>query len=265
VLLAGSIWNISSIYQAKGLFNKAHEKLKETLHIYEEVGNITDINSALYSLVLLSVKFDKLQLAKEYFAEFEKRADKAEYKITKQQIMLAEAAILARSSVARDRVRAEVIYDQLLKEQLVYNVHLGIIFHLCELLLSELKESSDERILVKLQNYVNKMIEFSTKNYISALIVESLWFKAQLSLLNLDLEKAKELLSQALDIAEEKGLNRHILKIMKAKEHLVQQLVELEDLEVESPTITKRMEAIKIENGFKEITNSQMFQFKQNI
>ena len=265
LLLSNALWNLSFIYQSKGLFNKAHEKLVETLQIYDEIEIKTEITSVLYRLVLLSMEFDRIELAKKYFEELERKSEDVEYKSTKNQVLQAEAAILEKSSAARDRMRAELIYDQLLNEQLTYSVHMGIIFHLCELLLSELKISSDERILAKLQKHVNNLIELSTKNHITALIVESLWFKAQLSLLNLDFEKAKELLTQAQTIAEEKGLNRHTLKIMKSKEQLVQQLVELEDLEKESPTISKRMDAIKIENGFKEITNSQMFQFKQNI
>ncbi|MHA1200105.1 MAG: tetratricopeptide repeat protein, partial [Candidatus Heimdallarchaeaceae archaeon] len=264
-LLCNALWNIASIYQAKGLFNKAHEHFKEALQIHDDLGNKSRGVFTLYSLVLLGVEFDKIELAKEYYQELERRSEDVEYKITKNQVLQAEAAILARSSVARDRIRAEVIYEQLLNEQLHYTVYLGIIFHLCELLLSELKASSDERILAKLQKYVTKMIELSTKNYFTLLIVESLWFKAQLSLLNLDFEKTKELLTQAQSIAEEKGLNRLTLKIMKAKEQLVQQLVDLEDLEKESPTISKRMDTIKIEKGFKEITSSQMYQFKQNI
>lgn len=260
-----ALWNIALIYQAKGLFNKAHEHFKETLQIYDDLGNKSRGVSILYSLVLLGVEFDKIELAKEYYQELERRSEDVEYKINKNQVLQAEAAILARSSVARDRIRAEVIYEQLLNEQLDYTLYLGIIFHLCDLLLSELKTSSDERILAKLQKYVNRMIELSTKNHLSQLIVESLWFKAQLSLLNLDFKKAKELLTQALNIAEEKGLNRLSLKIMKTKEQLVQQLIELEDLEKESPTISKRMDTFKIEKGFKEITSSQMYQFKQNI
>ncbi|MCE7749027.1 MAG: tetratricopeptide repeat protein, partial [Candidatus Heimdallarchaeota archaeon] len=264
-LVWNALWNIASIYQAKGLFNKAHEHFKEALQIHDDLGNKSRGVFTLYSLVLLGVEFDKIELAKEYYVELERRSEDVEYKITKNQVLQAEAAILARSLVARDRIRAEVIYEQLLNEQLDYAIYLGIIFHLCELLLSELKASSDERILAKLQKYVDKMIELSTKNYFTLLIVESLWFKAQLSLLNLDFEKTRELLTQALNIAEEKGLNRLSLKIMKAKEQLVQQLVDLEDLEKESPTISKRMDTIKIENGFKEITSSQMYQFKQNI
>ena len=78
-------------------------------------------------------------------------------------------------------------------------------------------------------------------------------------------EKARELLTQALEVAENKGLNPLALKITKSKEELIKQVMELEDLEKESPTISKRMDVIKIENGLKEIKSSEVFQFKQQI
>ena len=78
-------------------------------------------------------------------------------------------------------------------------------------------------------------------------------------------EKARELLTQALEVAENKGLNPLALKIIKSKEELIKQVMELEDLEKESPTISKRMDVIKIENGLKEIKSSEVFQFKQQI
>ena len=92
-----------------------------------------------------------------------------------------------------------------------------------------------------------------------------MWFKSQLALLNLDFEKARELLNQALNTAEDKGFNFLALKMIKSREELIKQTMELEELVKEVPTIAKRMEAIKIENGFKKITSSEMFQLKQDI
>ena len=109
------------------------------------------------------------------------------------------------------------------------------------------------------------MIELSTKNNITSLIVECLWFKSQLSLLGLDFEKAKHLLTEALNLAENNGMNRLSLKIMKAKEKLVEQILELEDPEKITVTMSKRMDILKIEEGFKKIVNSPAYQFKQNI
>ena len=140
-----------------------------------------------------------------------------------------------------------------------------LLFQLCNLLLEELKISSDEKILSKLQNHVNRLIELGMKNKLPNLIVESLWFKAQLSLLNLDFEKGRELLNQALSVAEEKGYNFLALKMMKSKEELINQTMELEEIVRNIPTISKRMDAIKIENDFKKITSSDLFQLKQNI
>lgn len=265
IALSKTLANIGWIYKYKGLFNKAHENLKEALRIVEEIDSKNVITTNLFFLVLLAIEFNKLELARDYFLELERKSDEIEYKITRNQVLQAEALILAKSTEIRDRLRAELIFEQLLDERQEYDVRLGIIFHLCELLLSELKNSSDVKVLAKLQKYINKMIDLATKNHISNLIVESLWFKAQLSMIILDFEKTNELLNQAQSLAEQKGLNRLTLKIIKTKEQTIQQQIELEDLEKESPSISKRMEKIKIENGLREITNSPMYQFKQNI
>jgi hypothetical protein len=106
------------------------------------------------------------------------------------------------------------------------------------------------------------LIEIGAKNNSSLILVESLWFKSQLCLLNLDINKASELLTQALGIAERKGLNQLALRVSKFKEQLIQQKIELESLEKTIPNISKRMEVVKVENGFKELKSKEIFDFK---
>ena len=260
-----SLWSIASTYQAKGMFDKSLKALSETLQIYDEIGNKTVIALILCSLISLAIEFDKKEMAKVYIKELEQRSEQMVSKIARDRILQAEALILSESFINKDRVQAVLIYEQLLDEQLLYSERLSIIIHLCKLLLSELKISSDERILTKLQKYVDKMIELSTENYIPRIIVESLWFKAQLSLLVLDFNESTNLLTQALDIAEEKGLKILINRIINAKEELIQQQIDLETLEKDSPSISKRMDAIEIENNFKKIQSLGIFQFKQHI
>ncbi|MHA1199241.1 MAG: hypothetical protein ACTSQF_07830, partial [Candidatus Heimdallarchaeaceae archaeon] len=139
-----------------------------------------------------------------------------------------------------------------------------VLLQLSELLLTELKETSNERYLTKLQKNISKLIEIGTANNFPSIIVESLWFKSQLSLLNLDIEEARELLSQALDIAEKEGLNRLALKITISKEQLIRQKIELEELEVEDSTISRRMELVNVENGFKKLKQKEIVMFKMS-
>ena len=263
--ISASLLIIGNIYYHKGMKNKTIESFEKSLAYSQEIGNKQDIIENLYTLTSKASEFNMINLAKHYHEKLVAISEEIEYRNVKRLALLSEAIILKNSTTSRDKVRAEVLFDQLLQEDLKYLFHIQALFHLCELLLNELKETSDEKISSKLQKYVNKIIELATKNKITNLIVESLWFKSQLSLLIPDFEKARELLTQALNIAEDKGLIRLALKITKSKENLFNQQIELEELEKESPTISKRMEIIKIENGFKEIKGSEMFQFKQQI
>ena len=265
ILIAYSFFRIGFSYYHKGMKNKAIENLEKALVYRQEIGNKKDIIDTLYTLSSIASEFNMIDLATKYHEKLVEVTEETEYRNVKQLALLSEAIILKNSTTSRDKVKAEVLFKQILQEDLLFAFHIQALFHLCELQLKELKETSDEKILVKVQKNSSKLIEIGTSSNLPFLIVEILWFKSQLSLLDLNVEKARELLNQALQIAEERGFNRLALKIMKAKEQLVQQLIKLEDLEEESPSISKRMDVIKIENGFKKITSSEMFQFKQHI
>lgn len=253
------------IYRDKGNFNKALESCETYLELMQEIGVETDIAHSLYNLISLTSDFNRNELAEKYQKELVQITEEIEYKTFKRLALLSEAVILKNSEISRDRVRAEVLLDQLLLEDFSQFFHIEVLFQLCRLLLSELKATSDEKILSKLQKHVSRLIEIGVSGKIPYLIVECLWFKSQLALLNLDFEKARELLNQALNTAEDKGFNFLALKMIKSREEMIKQTMELEELVKEVPTIAKRMEAIKIENGFKKITSSEMFQLKQDI
>ncbi len=253
---------ISLIYSRKGAFNKSLEYLEKALEIYLELGNKRKLADTFYNFIVLATKYDKMDLAKEYYKKLEGIIEEIEHKNVKRLVLIAEGIILKSSNESRDRDRAEVLFDQLLQEDINPYLTMEVLLQLSELLLTELKETSNERYLTKLQRNISTLIEIGTENNFPLIIIESLWFKSQLSLLNLNVDKARELLSQALDIAERKGLNRLALKITNSKEQLIRQKIELEELEKESPTISQRMELVKVENGFKELKQKEIFKFK---
>jgi tetratricopeptide (TPR) repeat protein len=261
-LLAKILRDISRIYEKKGIFKKSLENLEKALEINLEIGNKDFIAGTYYDLILLTSKNKDLESARKYFTKLKDISEEIELKHINRLTLLAEGLILKNSAEFRDRIRAEVLFDQLLQEDLYFYLRMEILLQLSELLLFELKETSDSRYLAKLQENISKLIEIGTTNKIPRVNIECLWFKSQLALLDLDVEKARELLTQALNIAESKGLNSLALKITDSKEKLIKQSIELEELEEESPTISKRMDILKVENGFKELKNKDIFEFK---
>jgi tetratricopeptide (TPR) repeat protein len=261
---ANSLYGTAFTLVRKGLLNKTLEYMKDALAIYEEIGNKAYVINILTNMISLAIDFfEKPELAREYFQELEKRAGKVEYEVSKQDILFAEATILKKSSSQRDRIKAELILDKLVVDLTTYPAQIYALFHMCDLLLFEMKMTSDEMVLDKLQKYVTLLIEKATKNNLPYFIIDGLWFKSQLSLLILNFDKARELLTQALNIAEDMGLNHQVLKITKSKEELTQQIIKLNDLEPSKPTIAQRMDTIKIENGFREIkTSEKLFSLK---
>ena len=252
---------IGLIYEKKGLIDKALDYLEQGLDLLLELDNKNNIAWALYKFVIFTAKYNMMDLARDYYSKLEKIIEDIELKNIKRLVLVAEGIILRSSEESRDRDRAEILFDQLLQEDLDTDLYIEVLLQMCELLLTELKETSNERYLSKLHKYVGKLVEKGTEANLPEVIIESLWFKSQLSLLKLDVDKARELLTQALDLAERKGYNKLALKITNSKEKLIKQKIELDNLEKESPSISKRMEIVRVENGFKEMKQKEVFEF----
>ncbi len=255
----GTFNNMGRLYFRKGMFYKAIEFCEKALVFFQDIGNKTAIISTLNYLAIISSEHNRRDLAEVYQEKLVEIAEDVEYKNIKRLSLVSEAVILKNSTKSRERIRAEVLLDQLLQEDLHLDLQTEVLFHLCDLLLKELKATSDEKILVKLQKYVSRLIEIGTAVNFPYLTCEILWFKSQLSLIDADLDTVKELLNQAQEIAEEKGFNLLALKIIKAKEQLIKQTIELEDLGMETSSISQKMNVIKVENGFKRIKNDERF------
>lgn len=260
--IVGCYLKEAEIYKRKGLFKKTLEYLEKALTLQIEGKNKIDIAGTYYEIILVAVKMENHDLAKEYFEKLEKITEDIEYKSIRRLVMVAEGIILKNSSEVRDRIRAEVLFEQLLQEEIGSYLQIEILLQLSELLLVELKETSDKKYLNKLEKSISKLIEIGTKNHLPAVIIECLWFKSQLAMLELDVDKARELLTQALNTAESKGYNILALKITNSKEQIIKQTMALEEIGKDKAPIAKRMEIIRVENGFKEMKEKEAFEFK---
>ena len=263
--MSGILSSIGAVYRRKKMFKQAYEYKKDYLYNLQELEVKPVIAYALFDLISLALEFEKKDIAEKYYNVLVEITQKIEYKPYKDLSLIAEALMLKTSEDSRKRVQAELILDQLMQEDLHHSVHIQVLFNLCDLLLKELKETSDTKILAKLKKNLNKLIEIGSKNDNPYLSIEILWLKSQLSLLDMNSKEAKEILTEAQQLAEEKGFNNLALKVIKAKEQLLEQTIQLEELEVETNLISRRMEILEVENGFDEIRSSDRFQFKQQI
>ncbi len=269
VELSQALYCIHLVYRDKGQVNKALEILKKSLTIRKKIGNPFHIVSTLYELIKFTSKNNWKEIAEQYFEELKVVMKDIKHEKTKRYLLLTEGLILKNSAEIRERIRAEVLFDTLLQEDLNYHLLVEILFNLCDLLLSDLKRTGDEKTLNKLQNHIDTLIQTSTKNNIYQLKIESLWFKAQLSILDGKFEDAQQLLSQSLALAEDKGYNMLIVKINNSKDDAIKRIIDLEK-EAVSLSIQDKMGILKLENGFKAIKEAKVFdasdlQLKQHV
>jgi len=250
---------ISSSYLKKGLINKAIQSLEHALSLYKEANSSLHVIHVLFNLVNVTSTQDMMKQAEQYLQELSLALEDSEFPKLKRLGLLAEGIILRNSSDSRDRVKAEVIFEQLLNEDLAFGLRIETLFHQCNLLLEELKSTGNQNVLNKLNQYIDKLLQIATEKNLVALLIETMWFKAQLLFLEEEYEEAKSILSQASALAEEKGYNHLALKINSSKDEIITRLIDLEDDVKSSLSLTEKMDILKLKNRFEEVKETQVF------
>ena len=267
---AVNLWHQYKVLLSKGLVSKSVNALEQSLRIYQELDNLPEIAKALYSLVDVTSQNNMQELSAQYFKELETIIDLIEAPKIKKLLLLAEGILLKYSPDSKDRIKAEVYFDNLLQENLIFPIEIELLFHQCDLLLKEYISTGKNRVLEKLKKYLDRLLKISTQNNILRLKIEVLWFKAQILFLEENYGEAMDLLDLAFSFAKDKGYVTLADRISSSKSETSEKLMELEDKDLSELSIEEKMDILQIEDRFRELQESQVFdisdlQFKSHF
>ena len=265
--IAYTLLDISRILWQRGMRQQALEKSLQSLKLFEDMGNKLWIGYTLVELIFYSTELDEIEQANQYFEQLNEISFEIKDRSFTQRFNFSEALVLRKNPDLRDKLKAEVLLENLLREDLNYNHHVSVLLTLSEILLLELKSTGNRNIYHKLQNYVLDLYNLAITNNSYLLSTETLILQSKLALVELDIEKAESLLEQAYKIADEKGLERLKETINHEKENFKEEKEKIREFD-KKDSIHKKMDLINFDkrmNGVKKASISVKQSDKQII
>ncbi len=257
--IAQALQDIGEILWQKGKRTQALEKTLESLELFRKTESHVWIGDVLAKIIFYLTELNEVEQAKNYFKQLEEVNSKIEDKNIYHKCKFSEALIISKSLVERDRIRAEILLEDLLKEELKYSFHIAVILLYTELLITNLQSSGDEKMLLKLHKYSSRLFSLASANKSYILTVEALLLQSKLALVDLELKRAEELKEQALKISDENKLDRLKIMIVQEQETFLSELGAAKQFDVNSP-LKSRMDSIDFSkriNGVKKASITQ--------
>ena len=259
-LMAGIYNNNGLIYQEKGDFSRALENLEKSMTIKEKYGRNLEILIVSDSLFHLSLEMNDLEKAQCYLNRMKQIADQEENEthFFNELYRIDRAVYLKSSPNAFNRGKAEEILKQMIEEGISSFENLKIaLLNLCDLLLFELYDTNELEILDELHVYISQLIEAVKNSRSYSLLVETYLLQARLSLVTLDMIKARQFLTKAQKVADKYGFNRLAIKISHEHDVLLKQQEIWEKLKESKSSLAERMELSRLNEQMKRMISKR--------
>jgi len=196
-----------------------------------------------------------LNQANNYLESLEAIAKEGDHQLTNQRLKIAEALILMTSSRFQNRAKAEKLLREVNEDEILnHELTVDSLLITCDLLLDELRIMGNRDVLNELKDLTNKLLEISKSQNSALLLAQTYWLQSQLSLIELNIGRAKELLIEAQLIAEEKNLNRFVLKMSQEYDKLVNQAKQWSSLIERDAEIVDIMAMVNVEDLIYKMT-----------
>jgi len=234
--------NLALNYRTKGDLDLALETLEQSLLMKREGGNKRIIAIVLANITELSIEKGDFGRARLNLNQLEQLNNQLKDNKINLWYRFNKALLLKTNLRAPSRGESEVILKQILADQVDdYEINVGVLLHLCELLLIELRMLNDLEVLEELESFIAQLLDLAEKSKSYILLAETYYLKAKISLLTLDMKEARRYLTQAQRIAERWGLNQLATKISIEHDKLRNQLSMWEGLKEEDVSLSERM------------------------
>ncbi|MFX1279261.1 MAG: tetratricopeptide repeat protein [Promethearchaeota archaeon] len=252
--LADAFNDLSGIYMQKGDLNKALEYIEESMALNHDLGyQFTLANNYDFLIQILIEKGDFKQ-AQISLHGMKQLKDRLKNRYIDSFYLIDKALLLKTSLRAPDRVKAEKILKQVLKnENLAFEAMYTASLNLCDLLLTELRITNDVELLDEIQKFIGKSLELAEKSNSHWVLGETYLLRAKLALISLDLKEARRLLTQGQQIAERYGIKSLSIKISNEHDEVMRQLNMWENLKETTYSLKDRMELARLDEQMKSM------------
>lgn len=228
------------IYQIQGEYYLSLDYYRKSLNLAKKSPGVRIyVIQCLFHLIQLLVDKNQEEMSSQYLGELEEIVGKYPSKLNSKYHQAAKAIILKASSRPKNWLQALIILEEVVEEiweGKIIDQELIIIalINLCELLMNEFSISGENEVMDELEKYTNKLEEIANKqkslSYILRLEVKNIrlhtiWLKTIYSLADVDLKKARALIEEARDMADEEGLVQFAEKINQQQSRLYNQLL----------------------------------------
>ncbi|MHA2394656.1 MAG: tetratricopeptide repeat protein, partial [Promethearchaeota archaeon] len=193
--IAGSHTQIGEIYRGKGNFGQALEHLERGLTLREELGVNLTTAITLSGLITLTVDMGDLELAQKYFNRLKQLNEQEESKWINLHFRFMNALLLKTSTRAKNRVKAEEIFKEIIEEEGVL-LKIDALLELCDLLLVELRITNDAEVLKEIKTNLKLILEFSEKTNSFWFLAETYLLQAKVALITFDTNEARRFLTR---------------------------------------------------------------------
>ncbi|MFX1251045.1 MAG: tetratricopeptide repeat protein [Promethearchaeota archaeon] len=263
--------SIANVYQMKGELRAAMDSFKKSLGLFEGIGNNLYISLPLFNLVQLSVLIESREQTHSYLQQLQKINDKEDNKYIRQRYHVANALVLKRSSRLRDRSKAEELFEQVAKEEIInHELTVMALLNLCDILIDELRLSGSSEVLDEVQAHVSRLLNIAKEQHSYWLLVEIYLLKSKLALLELNMQDAQRFLEQAQFTALERGLHHLLIKVLSEQDKFHSQMNQWEFLISQNAPISELLELAQLEKLLMrvaqkrlEITNEDIVKYAQ--
>lgn len=238
-----NIMGIGAIYRMKGDHNLATEYLKRSLELSENIKSLYGMNASLYYLVLLNLDKNTREQAYSYLSKLKELVDQTGSKIFNQMHQIAKALYLKNSGRIRNRTEAENLLKQIVEDDIASpRLYFSAMVNLCDLFLEELYMTNNPEVLGELNPLIAKILKISENQRAYLWLAETKLLQAKLALIQMDIEEAKRLFTQAQQIAEFHGLTLLAIKISSEHDNLLDQLNEWDKLKAINAPMSERIQ-----------------------
>ncbi|MHA2245296.1 MAG: tetratricopeptide repeat protein [Candidatus Hodarchaeales archaeon] len=247
---------LGKLYREKEDYNKAMNRFNESISICEQKGDefafVLVMSESFFYLLAITLDQNLLDKARKYLEKLEgiNNLEVSSYdSLINQRYRVAQALILKTSPRIKDKARAQEIIQQFIDEECGdHDLTVTALLILCDLLLVELRMSSSLEVLDEVKTINSRLLSIAKEQHSFWLLAETYVLKARLSLFELDINKSKHLLNQALLIAEENGLKKIAVKIYSEQTQLQDQMTQWQQLIERDASLSERLDLAQLES-----------------